>query len=71
MPRATRMNDDQDCLTTTIPEAGKKAFNLGKNASYDAAHRGDIPVIKVGRLLRVPKSWLRKLERAEDGGDSR
>jgi hypothetical protein len=65
------MSDDQDCLTTTIPEAGKRAFNLGKNASYDAARRGDIPTIKVGRLLRVPKSWLRNLERAEDGGEPR
>lgn len=65
------MNDDQECLTTTIPEAGKKAFGLGKNASYDAANRGDIPVIKVGRLRRVPVSWLRKLERIENEGGAR
>lgn len=59
------MSDDQECLTTTIPEAGKRAFGLSKNASYEAANRGDIPVIKVGRLRRVPKSWLRKLERVD------
>jgi hypothetical protein len=29
-------------------------------AGYDAAHRGDVPTIKVGRLLKVPTAALRK-----------
>ena len=41
-------------LTLTVPEAGKRYFNLSRNAAYDAAERGDIPTIRVGRLLRVP-----------------
>jgi hypothetical protein len=60
------MSDDQECLTTTIPNAGKLAFGLSKNASYEAANRGEIPVIKVGRLRRVPVGWLRKLERTDN-----
>ena len=40
--------------TLTVPEAGRLYFSLGRNASYDAARRGDIPTIRVGRLLRVP-----------------
>jgi hypothetical protein len=40
--------------TISVPEAGKEYFDLGRNASYDAARRGDIPTIKLGRLLRVP-----------------
>ena len=47
------------------PEAGRVYFSLGRNASYEAARRGDIPTIKIGRLLRVPVVQLeRKLEEA-------
>jgi len=41
-------------LTYDVPEAGKLA-GLGKNASYDAARRGEIPTIKLGGRLLVPK----------------
>jgi hypothetical protein len=40
--------------TLTVPEAERIYFRLGRNASYDAARRGDIPTIRIGRLLRVP-----------------
>ena len=40
--------------TLTVPEAGRLYFDLSRNASYEAARRGDIPTIKIGRLLRVP-----------------
>jgi hypothetical protein len=47
----------------SVPEAGQKYFDLGRNAAYEAARRGDIPTIKIGRLLRVPVVALeRKLE---------
>jgi hypothetical protein len=49
--------------TISVPEAGKKYYGLCREASYDAARRGDIPVIKVGRLLRVPVAAMeRKLD---------
>jgi hypothetical protein len=38
----------------SVPEAGQKYFGLGRNAAYDAAARGDIPTVRIGRLLRVP-----------------
>ncbi len=41
-------------ITISVPEAGERYFGLCRNASYDAAARGDIPVVKIGRLLRVP-----------------
>ena len=40
--------------TISVPEAGRKYFGLSRNASYAAAARGDIPTIKIGKLLRVP-----------------
>ena len=57
------MTDDTAPLTMSVPEAGKKYFGLSKNASYDAAARGEIPTIPVGRLLRVP---VRAMERILD-----
>jgi hypothetical protein len=51
-------------LTISVPEAGKRYFNLSRNAAYAAAERGEIPTIRIGRLLRVP---IRALERMLDG----
>ncbi len=39
--------------TMSVPEAGKVYFNLSRNGSYEAARRGDIPTMQVGRLKRV------------------
>jgi len=51
--------------TMSVPEAGRQYFDIGRNASYDAAKRGEIPVIKIGGRLRVPIVALeRMLERA-------
>jgi hypothetical protein len=44
-----------------VPEAGRVYFDLGRNASYEAARRGDIPTIKIGRLLRVPVVALERM----------
>ncbi|MBR1155894.1 helix-turn-helix domain-containing protein [Bradyrhizobium sp. JYMT SZCCT0428] len=49
--------------TMTVPEAGAEYFGLSRNASYEAAKRGDIPTIKIGKLLRVP---IRALEQKLD-----
>jgi hypothetical protein len=49
--------------TLSVPEAGRRYFGLSRNASYEAAKRGDLPVIKIGRLLRVSVTALeRKLD---------
>jgi hypothetical protein len=45
--------DDQP-LTISVPEAGRRYFGLSRNGAYAAAERGDIPTIQVGRLKRVP-----------------
>jgi hypothetical protein len=48
-------------LTISVPEAGEKYFGLCRNAAYAAAERGEIPTIKIGRLLRVPVRALEKI----------
>jgi hypothetical protein len=45
---------EESPLTLSVPAAGKRYFGLSRNAAYDAAARGEIPTIKIGRLLRVP-----------------
>jgi hypothetical protein len=51
--------------TVSVPEAGKRYFGLGRNASYAAAARGDLPTVNIGRLVRVPvKAIERLLDRA-------
>ncbi len=56
---------DKTSKTISVPEAGKIYYDIGKNASYEAARRGDIPTIRVGRLLRVP---VVAMERIVDQG---
>jgi Helix-turn-helix domain len=58
------MSDQNAPLTLSVPEAGRRYFNLSRNAAYAAAERGEIPTVKIGRLLRVP---VRALERMLDG----
>jgi hypothetical protein len=65
------MNEDVVApLTISVPEAGKRYFGLSRNGSYGAAARGEIPTIRIGRLLRVPVRALeRMLDTAPDAKD--
>jgi len=47
--------------TLTVPAAGKRYFDLGRNASYEAAKRGDLPVIRFGSRLRVSIAALERM----------
>jgi hypothetical protein len=47
-------------LVYDVPEAGAM-LGLARNASYFAAKRGDIPTMRIGRLLRVPKALFHKM----------
>ena len=47
--------------TISVPEAGKRYFDLCRGASYEAAQRGDIPTIRIGRRIRVPVRALEKM----------
>jgi excisionase family DNA binding protein len=44
-------------LTYKIEEAGH-LLGIGRNGAYEAARRGEIPTIKIGRRLLVPKAAL-------------
>ena len=59
--RMTPPNDDHRPKTISVPEAGAQYFGLAKNASYEAAARGEIPVIRIGGRLRVPVCQLERM----------
>lgn len=40
--------------TVSVPEAGRLFFGLAKNASYDAAKRGDFDTLTIGGKIVVP-----------------
>jgi hypothetical protein len=53
--------NSETCLTISVPEAGKRYLGLSRNGSYNAARAGIIPVVRVGKLLRVPVAAMDRL----------
>ena len=49
-----------DKLTLSVEEAAK-VLGIGRNLCYDRVKTGEIPVIKIGRRLLVPRAALEKL----------
>jgi excisionase family DNA binding protein len=47
-------------LTCSVPEAGRR-LGVGRDSAYRAAACGEIPTIKIGKLLRVPIAALDRL----------
>jgi excisionase family DNA binding protein len=50
----------EDKLTLSVEEAAK-LLGIGRNLCYDRVKTGEIPVVKIGRRLLVPRSALEKL----------
>lgn len=52
---------ERGTLAYSVPQAGAMV-GLSRNASYEAAKRGEIPTVLFGSRLIVPRAvWLRKL----------
>ena len=49
-----------DKMALSVPEAAK-LLGIGKNLAYEAVQRGEIPSIKVGRRLLVPRAALERM----------
>lgn len=62
MPMKSDVSKDRDdtCLVYEVPEAGAM-IGLTKNGSYRAAASGDLPTIRIGRLLKVPKAAFHRM----------
>ena len=56
--------------TYSVPDAGRR-LGLGRNASYEAARRGELPVLRFGRRLVVPRiAFERMLAEAQSQQNS-
>jgi excisionase family DNA binding protein len=49
-----------DRQTLTVEEAGQQ-LGISRNSAYEAAHSGQIPTIRIGRLLLVPKAAFNRM----------
>jgi excisionase family DNA binding protein len=46
--------------TMSIEEAAR-LLGIGRNSAYDAAARGDIPTIRIGKRILVPRAAFERL----------
>jgi hypothetical protein len=53
--------DWREMVTVDVPIAGRIVGGLSRNAAYNAAARGDMPTIKLGRRIVVPVAALRRM----------
>jgi excisionase family DNA binding protein len=65
------MKTDTDAtLVIDVAEAARR-LGIGRSAAYQAVHAGQIPSVRIGRLIKVPVAALqRMLDRAGKGNDA-
>ena len=54
------MADNSERKTLTVEEAAKE-LGLGKNAAYEGVRTGQIPSVRIGRRILVPRVALDRL----------
>ena len=54
----------EERLTDTLTEAARR-LGISRALAYEAAHRGELPVCRIGRRMLVPRAALLRL--LEDG----
>jgi excisionase family DNA binding protein len=55
--------------TYTIEESAR-ILGIGRNQAYDAAKRGELPTVRLGRRLLVPRDALEKFLAATPGDNA-
>jgi excisionase family DNA binding protein len=63
-----KLKSSPERLTLTIEEAAKR-LGIGRNQAYEAARRGDIPTLQIGRRWLVPAAALERM--LNGGADAR
>jgi excisionase family DNA binding protein len=60
---------DEDRLTYTLAEAASR-LGISTSLAYEAAHRGELPVCRIGRRMLVPRAALLRLLGQDPSSDS-
>jgi len=64
------MNQNEPSLVYSVDEAAD-LLGIGRGAAYEAVKAGEIPSVRIGKLIRIPRAALHKmLENAKGGGAS-
>jgi len=58
------MADNSERKTLTVAEAAKE-LGLGKNAAYEGVRSGQIPSVRIGGRILVPRAALDRLLNGE------
>lgn len=59
------MNDDQ--LLLTVPETAK-LLRISRNLAYELVARGELPAVRLGRVIRIPRGALNDWVKESAGG---
>jgi excisionase family DNA binding protein len=51
---------DQQRLTYSVEEAGE-ILGISRSSAYEAAYRGDIPTLRIGKRILVPRIPFEKM----------
>ncbi|HUF80028.1 MAG TPA: helix-turn-helix domain-containing protein [Burkholderiales bacterium] len=54
--------DSDGCATLSVVEAGRR-LGIGRNAAYEAARKGEIPTLRIGGRILVPREALERMLR--------
>jgi excisionase family DNA binding protein len=52
--------DNSGRATLTVEEAAK-LLGIGRSQGYEAAARGELPIIRIGKRMLVPKAALERM----------
>ena len=47
-------------------EQAARYLGIGRNSAYEAIHRGDLPALRIGKLLRVSRYHLEQMVRGRE-----
>ena len=54
------MRSNESAATLTIPDAARM-IGISRNSCYEAARRGELPILKIGNRILVIRSQLEKM----------
>lgn len=57
--------DESECATLTVPEAAA-VLGISRSMAYELVHTGDLPALRFGRRIVVPRRSLEALLAAAD-----
>jgi excisionase family DNA binding protein len=57
------MTNDSECVTLTFEEAAR-ILGISRNSAFRAVQRGQLPSVRIGRRIPVPRAQLAALVNA-------